>query len=249
MDRRRSGYDGARMIGSIFAGPSDGSSANIAEIGGRGRLASVLSAMALGFSGLSFYESVMKTAELEVYIPPVIHYAREPGGDVEQFAIPITIVNSGARTGTVLTMDLEVDSLRPDAATKTKRYYSAFVGDPPAKDDETNRAFAPLSLAGRTTFSDTVRFYPVGNPLPKLVDDAGDYKFTLKLVTAVPAHPGFIEGLWRTEPAPVTFEKTLPWISDQQLDSRRAQIPMHDKSWNSPPEAAPAPAGGGAAPP
>jgi hypothetical protein len=227
------------MTRPILQSPSDGSAANIAEIGGHGgRFASVLSALALSFSGLSFYESVMKTADLEVYVPPVIHYARDQGGDVEEFAVPLTIVNSGARTGTVLSMELTVDSLRADAETKTKRYYSAFIGDPPAKDDETNRAFAPLSLAGRTTFSDTVRFYPIGNPLPKLVDDAGDYKFTLKLITAVPTHPGILEGMWRKEPQPIIFEKTLPWISDQQLDMRRATIPMHDKSWT--PTAAPA---------
>jgi hypothetical protein len=220
------------MSKHIFSSPSDGTSVSIAEIGGHGgRVASILSALALGFSGLSFYESVMKTADLEVYVPPVIHYARDPGGDVEQFAIPITIVNSGARTGTVLTMELAVESLRPDATTKTKRYYSAFLGDPPVKDDETKRAFAPLSLAGRTTFSDTVRFYPIGNPLPKLVDDAGDYRFKLQLTTAVPPSPGFLDSLWRKEPEPITFEKTLPWISDQQLDMRRVAIPMHDKAW------------------
>jgi hypothetical protein len=219
-------------------GASDGSAVGIAEIGGRGgRWATMLSALALGFSGLSFYESVMKTADLEVYVPPVIHYARDQGGDVEQFAIPLTIVNSGARTGTVISMELEVESLRPEAATKTKRYYSAYVGDPPLKDDEVSRAFAPLSLAGRTTFSDTVRFYPIGNPLPKLVDDAGDYKFTLHLKTAVPAHPEILDRLWRKEPEPVTFEKTLPWISEQQLDMRRLAIPMHDKDWKAVPEA------------
>jgi len=215
----------------IFGG-GDGSAANIAEIGGHGgRLASMLSALALGFSGLSFYESVMKNALLEVYVSPVIHYARDQGGDVEEFAIPLTVVNSGARTGTVLSMELQVEGLRADAEVKSKRYYSAFVGDPPAKDDETNRAFAPLSLAGRSTFSDTVRFYPIGNPLPKLVDDAGDYKFTLILKTAIPAHPDFLDGLWRKEPVPVTFEKSLPWISDEQLGTRHVAIPMQDKDW------------------
>ena len=232
MDWALRDFDGAPMSKHIFSSPGDGSSVSIAEIGGHGgRVASILSALALGFSGFSFYESVMKTADLEVYVPPVIHYARDQGGDVEQFAIPITIVNSGARTGTVLTMELEVESLRPDATTKTKRYYSAFLGDPPVKDDETNRAFAPLSLAGRMTFSDTVRFYPIGNPLPKLVDDAGDYRFKLQLTSAVPAKPGFLDSLWRKDPEPIKFERTLPWISDEQLGSRHVAIPMHDKSW------------------
>ena len=218
---------------------TDGHDTNAAEIGGHGgRIASTLSALALAFSGLSFYESVIKTADLEVYVPPVIHYARDQGGDVELFAIPLTIVNGGARTGTALTMELEVENLKPDAAVKSKRYYSAFIGEHPQKDDADNRSFAPLSLAGRSTFSDTVRFYPIGNPLPKLVDDAGNYKFTLKLTTAIPARPGFFDAILRREPLPKTFERTLPWISDQQLDSRRITIAMHDKDWK--PTTAPA---------
>jgi hypothetical protein len=88
-----------------------------------------------------------------------------------------------------------------------------------------------LSLAGRTTFSDTVRFYPIGNPLPKLVDDAGDYRFTLKLTQAIPAHPGMIDSLLRREIEPISFQRTLPWISEEQLGMRRASIPMHDKDW------------------
>lgn len=211
---------------------NDGSSTNIAEIGGHGgRIASTLSALALGFSGLSFYESVMKTADLEIYVPPVIHYARDQGGDVEVFAIPVTIVNGGARTGTVLSIDLEVESLRTDATTKAKSYYSAYLGEHRVKEDETSRAFAPLSLAGRTTFSETVRFYPKGNPLPHLVDDAGDYRLTMRLNSAVPAEPGLFDRLWRKQTEPITFQRTLPWISEQQLGFRRATIPMNDKDW------------------
>lgn len=213
-------------------GSSDGSAANIAEIGGRGgRFAAMLSALALGFSGLSFYESVMKTADLEVYVPPVIQYARDKDGYLELFAVPLTVVNSGARTGTVLSMELEVENLREGAPTKTKRYYSAFIGEHSPRDDDINRGFAPLSLAGRATFSDTIRFYPIGDAQPKLVDDAGDYKFTLMLKTATPAHPDILDALWRKTPEPVTFERTLPAFSEQMLEMRRATIPMHEKDW------------------
>lgn len=220
------------MSGFETHSAADASETNVAEIGGHGgRIAAILSALALGFSGLSFYESVLKTAALEVYVPPVIHYARDQGGDVELFAVPITIVNSGARTGTALTMELTVENLRPDAPVKTKRYYSAFIGEHSPRDDDASRAFAPLSLAGRTTFSDTVRFYPEGNPLPALVDDAGDYRFTLKLTTAVPAYPGLLDGLLSREIPAVSFQRSLPWFSEQQLGQRRITIPMHDKDW------------------
>jgi hypothetical protein len=210
----------------------DGASANVAEVGGHGgRFATILSALALAFSGLSFYESVLKSADLEVFVPPVIHYARDQGGDVEVFAIPVTISNEGARTGTVLSMELEVENLKTDAEPKRKRYYGAYLGEHPREATAANRAFAPLSIAGRATFTDTVRFYPAGNALPKLAGEAGDYRLTLTLNTAAAKDPDIIDRTWRKEPSPLTFQMQLPWISEQHLGFRRAAIAMHAPDW------------------
>ncbi|HVY42259.1 MAG TPA: hypothetical protein VG966_04465 [Hyphomicrobiaceae bacterium] len=210
--------------------PDDAAGASIAEGGAHGSLlATIFSAMALGFSGFSFYMSALQGPELEVYVPPTIHYARDGGGDVELFAIPVTIVNDGARTGTVLSIELEVESAK---SKKSKRYYSAFLGEHPRNSDALNRQFAPLSIPGRGVFTETVRFYPAGNPLPKLIDEEGEFLFRLKLNTATPAEPSLLDRLaGRTEPAPVSFQMTLPWISEQQLDMRRATIAMHAKDW------------------
>jgi len=205
------------------------STSDVVESGSHGgRLATVFSALALSFSGFSFYESVVKSADLEMHVPPVIHYARDAGGDIELFAIPITIVNEGARTGTVLSMELTVEDPKEN---KTKRYYSAYLGEHPRNSDAINRAFAPLSIAGKGTFTETVRFYPAGNPLPKLVDDAGTFRFTLKLETAKPSSPDIFDRMWQIEPTPLHFEMTLPWISEQQLGFRRAAIAMHQKDY------------------
>jgi hypothetical protein len=178
-------------------------------------------------SAFSLYESSFKTADLEVFIPPVIHYARDQGGDVELFSISITMTNSGARTGTVLSMQLDVEDLK---SHRTKRYYSALLGEHQVDPDATNRSFAPLSIAGHETFTDTVRFYPEGNPLPKLVEDAGDFRFTVSLVTAEPAKPDLIDRYWRQRPAPIVFERALPWVSDEQLGARRITIAMYERT-------------------
>jgi hypothetical protein len=128
-------------------GADDGATANAVETGGHGGLlATIFSAAALGFSGFSFYMSALQGAELQVYVPPTIHYARDGGGDVELFAIPITIANDGARTGTVLSIELEVEKIKEKT---TKRYYSAFLGEHPRDTNALNRQFAPLSIAGR----------------------------------------------------------------------------------------------------
>ena len=113
---------------------------NIARMATRGnRLATVVSAFAFAFSGVSFYETVMKQPRLQVYVPPVLHYGQDGGGDVELFAVPVTIANDGARTGTVLSMELTA----LNKATKVQnRFYAAYFGDHPRTAEATPRAFA-----------------------------------------------------------------------------------------------------------
>ena len=173
----------------------------------------------------------MKSADLAVYVPPMIHYARD--GDNDVFNVPITIANDGARAGTVLNMVLEVENLRPEAERKSARFHSAFLGEYPKTEDAENHSFAPLSIPGHGTFTQTVRFYPMDEPLPFVVDDKGDYRFTLKLTTAQPKNPDLVDSLLHTEPQPLTFEFNLPYISYQHLAFRRGTIAMNSKDWKS----------------
>lgn len=204
-----------------------------AAIGYGGLQATIISAIALVISAFSLYESSFKTAALETFIPPVIHYARDAGGNVELFAVPVTITNAGARTGTVLALKLDVEDLKTH---KTKRYYGAYLGEHQVDADAPNRSFAPLSIAGHQTFTETVRFYPEGNALPRLAEEAGDFRFALSLVTAKPSEPDLVDRLLRHTPHPLVFERTLPWVSDEQLGQRRITIAMHETAA----EAAPA---------
>ena len=198
--------------------------ANIAtSIGYGGWQATILSAFALALSAYSLYETSFKTSEIEVFIPPVIQYARDGGGDTELFSIPVTVTNSGARTGTILSLQLTAENLKTN---QKKQFYSAFLGEHQVNADAPNRSFAPLSIAGRETFSDTIRFYPDGDVFPKLIDDAGDFRFTLSLVTAEPRRPDFIDKLFANTVEPIVFERTLPWYSDQMLSMRRQAVSM-----------------------
>ncbi len=85
--------------------------------------ATLLSAVAVVFSGYSLWDTSLKSAELEVFVPRVIYYASPyTNTNFEMISVPVTITNEGAQTGTVLQMDLAVT----DPRTKhTKHFYSA----------------------------------------------------------------------------------------------------------------------------
>lgn len=207
---------------------------SIAEHGSHGGLlATVISAVALIFSGFSYYESSMKTADLSVYVPPTIQYARD-GRDV--FNVPITIANDGARTGTVLTMELDVEKIGGPAAAsgmKTRHFYPAFIGEyPQGEEKSASRTFAPLAISGHSTFTETVRFYPMDDEEGVLIDDKGDFRFTLKLVTAKAGAPDLLEKAFRTDPLPLVFDLNLPYLAIQHLAFRNGVQTLFNKNWS-----------------
>ena len=137
------------------------------------------------------YMSTLQGTKLEVYVPPTIHYGRDAGGDTELFAIPLTIANNGARSAAVLSIELEVQNLK---TSTTQRCYSAFLGEHPREAATSNRQFAPLSIAGRGLFSETVRFYPAGCS-PSLWMPRASTRFRLQLNTAAPHEPSLLDWL------------------------------------------------------
>ncbi|MEQ1652095.1 MAG: hypothetical protein ABL897_06390 [Hyphomicrobium sp.] len=192
-----------------------------------GAFATVLSAVALFFSGLSYYDSSLASADLTVYVPPMVHYARD-GADV--FNVPITLANGGAQNGTVLSMDLTVENLQPDAERKSVTFRSMFLGDYPRDDKAPLRSFAPISVPGHGTVTETVRFYNMGEMLPMLVTDKGKFRFTLTLNTAK-AGGGLIDGLMRTDPKPLTFDLDLPYFAVQRVSFQNGTITMFNSDW------------------
>src|SRR6516225_11174603 len=82
---------------------------SISRIAAKGtKLATMVSAFAFAFSAVSFYETVLKQANLKVYVTDTLSYTRDPYGGYEVVAVPLTIANSGARDGAVITLELDV---------------------------------------------------------------------------------------------------------------------------------------------
>jgi hypothetical protein len=159
--RRRSAAPGADAndIATHSAAQSEG-----------GRIAAIISAVALLFSAYSLWETSLKQADLSVYATGVITYERDlsadeyiqPVGGFEVFAVPITIANSGARDAPVLALQLDVSNPKTGLSARFEATYTAdaaYFAGTGAKRPKT--PLSALVIAGRSAWTGTVLFYPV----------------------------------------------------------------------------------------
>ena len=165
-----------------------------------------------------------------MFVPPVIQYASPyQNTNFEVFAIPVTLTNDGARTGTVLSMELDAS----DAEGKqVKRFYSGHFGNWSVERARTLqfKPFAPISLNGHTSQSDTVLFYPRNEEkVMQLVSATGTYRFALTVQLAETGDLGLLDRLWRRVPAPVEFEMELPVLDHRAFQN--GTLPLHHKDW------------------
>ncbi|MGI9422677.1 MAG: hypothetical protein ACR2PA_05755 [Hyphomicrobiaceae bacterium] len=144
-----------------------------------GMFATIISAFALVFSGFSFYESVLKAPRLSIYVPPQIAYTDpdRPDSPFEVFVLPLTLANDGARTGTVLSVELTVANPRTG---NSKQFYASHFGP---WGTNPVKPFTPISLSGRDSFSSAIQFFPrIGETVPRVMDlEPGDYTLDVRV--------------------------------------------------------------------
>jgi hypothetical protein len=170
----------------------------------------LMSLVALMFSGYSLYESALRAPQLSLFVAPRIDYTDpdRPEAVREVFILPLTIANDGARPATVLAINLEVVDPR---SQKKKMFYGARLG---TWGETPLRPFAPIVLAGRATFSNAVQFEPRnGETVPRIIDSgAGAYAFKLTVETAAARR---VAGLPAGAVTPLSFEMQI-----EELDYR-----------------------------
>jgi hypothetical protein len=189
----------------------------------------LISSVALAFSGFGLWETALKQADVSVHVPAVVHYSSPyTNSNFEMIAIPVTLVNDGARTGTVLGIDLAVTDPRTN---ETKRFYAADFG---RWSMERTRAgayqpFAPISLAGRSSRSESVLFHTRGDgeKPPQLIRELGAYRFTLTVQLAESGGGLFASNA----PRPLTFERELRFYDARAFTN--GTIPMFDPGFTS----------------
>jgi hypothetical protein len=99
---------------------------------------------------------------------------------LEVFIIPVTLANDGARTCTVLSIDLEVTNPRTG---EQKMFYASRVG---SRGEQPPKPFAPAPLSRRASFSQSVQFLPrAAEKVARILDlEPESYMFKLTLHTA-----------------------------------------------------------------
>jgi hypothetical protein len=209
-----------------------------------GLAAGLASAIALIFSGISLYHSVLKQPELKLYVPKTLHYSRDPSNNGEVFILPITVANHGARDGTVLGFTLTAQAITatggdagpPKVFEATYRvgedYFvkaAGFNAQTRSFDrvDRPREPFAPVSVAGRSHFSGTLLFYRQGSDgFPRVVDEAGRYRLVLEPRTVVDETLGVIDRALTHPVRPVTLVVETRRRADENRLKRGATLEM-----------------------
>jgi len=198
---------------------------------GGGRTATVISLFALVFSGFSFYETVLRQPDLRLFVPPVINYSHPSQGTFEVFNIPITIANYGARSGTILSMDLTVTNSKTG---KSKRFYSAAFGLWREAWNGAPPSFAPIAVPGKSSYSKDLLFYTrFDEELGRITDqEGGSYLFELRPSVASGEDLGLLDWLQGTRVAPVRFQMEIGSL-DYRNFNNGGTMAMHNKDLKS----------------
>jgi len=191
--------------------------ANAVKHSGGSRVAGIVSAIALVFSAYSLWVTSLKQAALTPYVTGVVTYERDrtaaltiqPDGGFEVLAVPITIANSGARDGPVVGLQLDVKNLQTGLIGRFEATYAVDGSYFAAKGDKRPKTpFSALVVAGRSSWTGTVLFYPVSysdaralTPISKIRD------FYQALRTKYPTE-------WAEAGSPVELRKKRPDIPE-----------------------------------
>jgi Alpha-2-macroglobulin family len=211
---QRRGFPKMRFLDLPFALPGD-----------------MTSWVALITSFFTLWQTAFKRADIKAFVPPTIRYASPyQNSNFEVFEIPVTVLNQGARTGTVLAMELTVEVAGTGVA---KRFYAAGFDQWNLERSRGGafRPFTPLSLAGRTSRGKTVLFFArEDEKVMQIVERTGDYAFELKLETVLARDNGILARLFERRPKPIKFQLNLPVLDHRAFTagSGTLRLNQHD---------------------
>lgn len=198
-----------------------------------GKTATLVALIALAFSAYSLWETSLKQPDVRIFVPPVIQFsAPYNNSNFEVVAIPVTFTNEGARTGTVLSIELAVTDPR---TSETKLFYAADFGRWTMEKTRASayQPFAPVSLAGNSSRTETVLFYTRGDDQKpnQIIQATGPYQFKMTLEQAVADDLGPVDKWLAKGPVSVSFERELRFYDARAFNA--ATLPLYAKDWRS----------------
>ncbi len=211
--------------------------AAISRPGITARLSAMASAIALAASGVSLWETVLKQPQLKIYVGTSISYTRDPWGSYEVFVVPVTIKNSGAQDGAVMSMKLELANAETGQKDVFESAYTADVTWFSGSDNVTNRTkrpkspFSPISIAGRSAWSGTVLFYSAEAREKKVAEPKSQVSGWLTIAT--PASEGWLDRAFAKAPPPIAVAFGVPNYLPGALltgDVARLRVSLGDAS-------------------
>lgn len=121
----------------------------------------------------NLYFSQLQHKDIAVYVAPRIGYGRDAKSYKENFVIPVTFVNDGARPSVILYLTLTVTH---SETGREKTYDSKYI----FKDTQIiDRPFAPISISGKNVASCNIGFYDLGSFDKLFFGFPGKYIFKL----------------------------------------------------------------------
>ena len=143
-------------------------------------LAIVISIISFIISSVNVYVTNLKAPDLSIVVAPYVNHIVDNSSLNESFFLPLTVVNRGAKPGSLLSFELNVTYL-PTGNHET--YYGQYF----AQEDQPENPgafFAPMNLEGYSAISRTVCFYPLGERQGNFFNQMGAYEFTVTGTTA-----------------------------------------------------------------
>lgn len=178
-------------------------------------LTAIASFAALVFSGISLYQTVLKRSHVRLFVPDTLSYTRDPNGSFEVLALPVTMINSGARDGVISSLKLTVTNEAGVARTFNATYfaepgYFSTKEDYAAGQSRPKRPFAPVTITGRSGQSSTVLFYPKTFDKQRVVKAGGEFRFKLDWQALAVDPIPLLDQFDTAKNETLTFSATLP---------------------------------------
>lgn len=192
---------------------------DISPQGGRGAM--IISVIALLFSAVSLYETLIRQPHLVVTTASTWLYARGEETVAEELSIPLTVTNSGAREATVLSIELTLEK-----GAQRKVFQSVFLA---GGGQDGRILLPPMAIGGRSSFSGILIFTPADSGAP-LVDTAGDYTARLRIQATFVRSYGWLDGLTRSPAETAQFALKLSDFPVADVIGRRKAVAVQAKS-------------------